>query len=129
MTLPSRRRVVVAFTLLGGGMGCRLGPAVCDTGVYPAITLEVRDATTGAPAAEDARGIVRDGAFVDSLRPAGSINGVPLSLAAATERAGTYSIEVHKVGYAVWTADNVRVGSGECGVEPVVLQAALEPTP
>jgi|GEM_PF-1706370 len=104
----------------------RLG--ACTTDFRSAIEVEIRDASTGVPLAEAARGVVRDGAYVDSLRPGRSLSADPASLVsrqAAGERPGTYDVEVQRSGYQSWTVRNVSVGRGACHVETRQLRANL----
>lgn len=103
---------------------------LCTTSFEPAIIVEIREAGTGAPLAAGARGAVRDGGYVDSLRPAESTSGdtaTMYSRQAAGERAGTYAVEVRRTGYQTWTANGVRVTKGECHVNTRRLIAALQP--
>ena len=114
-------------------LGCRgvTSPeVVCTAEMRPGIVVEIRDGGTGAALAYDARGIVRDGAYADSLQPAMSSSADPHDLyarAAAHERAGTYSVEVVHPGYATWTAAGIRVEGGVCHVQTVTLHASLTP--
>ncbi|HYD55176.1 MAG TPA: hypothetical protein VEA99_21245 [Gemmatimonadaceae bacterium] len=106
----------------------------CTASVEPAIVVEIRDARNGAPLAGLAAGVVRDGAYVDSLRPAGftDVNdpiGSMISRQAASERPGTYDVEVRRDGFRPWTRTGVRARRGECHVETQRLNAALEPLP
>jgi hypothetical protein len=92
------------------------------------VVVEIRDARTGAPLAERAVGVVRDGAFVDSLRPYESTGLGPASLysrRAADERRGTYAVEVRAPGYTTWTHAGVRVGRDQCHVRTQRVHAAL----
>lgn len=103
---------------------------MCTASVEPAIVVEIRDARTGAAVAANARGAIRDGAYVDSLRPA-AFTGVDttsmFSRAAGLERAGTYDVEVVRAGYQPWRMDDVRVRRDECHVVTRHLDARLEP--
>jgi hypothetical protein len=109
--------------------GCTDG-LVCTTSVEPAIVVEIRDAADATPLAAGARGVVRDGAYTDSLRPYGStIEGDMLTRAAADERAGTYAVEVTHPGYGTWQQLGVRVTRGGCHVETVNLVAELGRAP
>ena len=95
------------------------------------MVVEIRDARTGIPLAASARGAVRDGAYVDSLRPHGGYGIAPYvltSLAAAKERPGRYSVRVEVPGYRMWTLDGVVVRAGECHVRTRLLRAGLEAT-
>ena len=108
-----------------GGYSC---PAV----VTPAIVVEIRDARTGVPLANAARGAVHEGAYVDSLTPyeanASDANSL-FSRRAADERPGTYSVEVVHAGYRAWTVSGVRAVAGTCGVRTRRISASLEPGP
>ena len=95
-------------------------PVVCDTSVRAGITVTIKDAETNAPLASTARGVVRDGAYVDSL-----VLVAPDTRAAAFERSGTYSVEVRLAGYQNFNASNVRVTAGTCHVNAVVVPALL----
>jgi hypothetical protein len=94
----------------------------------PGIVVEVRDAATGEPAASGAQGSIHDLAYTESLVPYGVASpDVPLSLAGAFNRGGTYDVQVHKSGYIDWTAQNVAVLEDHCGVVTVTLAADLMP--
>lgn len=102
--------------------------------ISPAIVVEIRDARTGAPLANDARGAVHDGAYVDSLTPyEGTGTGagplVLFSRRAADERPGNYSVEVNHPGYRAWTLAGVRAIAGKCGVKTRRISASLELAP
>lgn len=106
------------------------GGYACTGDIRPAIEVEIRDAESGAPLAAEARGVVRDGTFVDSLRPARSLSSDPASLLsrqAAGERPGVYNVEVQRTGYRTWTAGGVPVGRDACHVRTRTLRADLEP--
>jgi hypothetical protein len=112
-------------------MACDTGPTACPQWFLPAIEVEIRDARTGSAIAWDARGVVRDGAYVDSLYPYKSM-GLDLSVglysrAAADERPGTYSVEVVHPSYQTWTASGVTARRGKCNVETHVLRANMQP--
>jgi hypothetical protein len=105
----------------------------CPAIIAPAILVTVRDSVTSLPAAHGARGAVRDGAYVDSLRLAGW-DGPPsidteLLLGAAIDRPGTYSVTIEKAGYQTWQRTGVAVGSSACGTDQVPLLARLVPLP
>lgn len=121
---------LLVMVVLAIGIGCGRSPFVaCPAWVRDAVVVEVRDAATGAPAAQGASGWVRDGGYVDSLRIGGWETGDPASahqLSAAPERPGRYEVVVHKDGYREWRRSGVRVGRSTCGVEPVNLHAQLE---
>ena len=93
----------------------------CSASEEPAIEVVIRDSGSGLPAAEGATGFVRDGSYVDSLRTYGG----NLSLRAANERPGVYTVVVLKDGYQTWQKQGVRVGRDECHVKTVSLNADL----
>jgi hypothetical protein len=108
------------------------GAYACPAVINPAVVVEIRDAQTQAPLANDARGAVHDGAYVDSLVPfEGTGSGAgPLLLfsrRAADERPGSYSVEVNHPGYRAWTMSGVRVFTGQCGVKTHRVSALLRP--
>lgn len=127
------RRLLDSLCALGalGIVGCDglTEPDVfCTAEMVPAIVVEIRDARTGAALAYGARGVVRDGAYADSLQPAASSSADIRDLysrAAAPERAGTYTVEVAHEGYATWTATGVQVRDDVCHVETARLHADL----
>jgi len=97
----------------------------CQTDIHPAVAVEVREAGTGVSLAEGARGVLREGAFVDSLR----LWKMPAQLGGAFERPGTYSVEVEHAGYVKWQRDGVRARDSSCHVRTVTLRADLVPLP
>jgi hypothetical protein len=110
------------------------GAYYCPAMISPAIVVEIRDARTGAPLANDARGAVHDGAYIDSLAPyEGTGTGAgPLLLfsrRAADERPGNYSVEVNHPRYRAWTLSGVRAIAGPCGVKTRRISASLELAP
>jgi hypothetical protein len=132
------RALCSAFRLtLVGLAGCHnpfAGGYSCPAEVSPAIVVEIRDARTGAPLANDARGAVHDGAYVDSLTPyegTGTDAGplVLFSRRAADERPGDYSVEVSHPGYRAWTLAGVRATAGQCGVKTRRISALLAESP
>ena len=103
---------------------CSGNGLVCTSQFVPGIFLEVRDSVTAAPLAAGARGIVQDGAFIDSLRPYNEAR-----LQAAGERPGTYLVAVTHPGYADWRVADVRVERDACHVNTATVQARLQPAP
>lgn len=98
--------------------------------LVPAVQVEVRSATSGAALATGSTGIVRDGAYVDSLRPSGWHGDTLVSIGAAPNRPGTYDVTVEHAGYASWHESDVDVIANACGVgQAVHLEARLEPEP
>lgn len=104
-------------------------PIYCTLSIEPAIEVRIRDAESGLPAAEGATGYVSDGSYLDSLRTAASNGqGVLLSLQAADERPGVYTVVVLNDGYQTWKREGVRVTEDECHVQTVRLDAELVQT-
>jgi hypothetical protein len=118
-----RSMLVLAVFPILSACGNSTGGYACPAVVKPAIVVEIKDARTSVPLAQDAQGVVRDGAYVDSLRPYQET----LSLQAAAERPGTYSVEVQRAGYQTWTIGGVRATSGQCGVRTATVHADLMP--
>ncbi|HEY0306056.1 MAG TPA: hypothetical protein VGC44_13880 [Longimicrobiales bacterium] len=95
---------------------------MCDTGIFPAIQVEIRDSVTNAPAAAGAIVIATSGSFTDSMSVTHD-----LMVGLAQERAGTYTVRVRKTGYRLWSRSGVEVRGGECGVTTVNVLARLHP--
>ena len=111
--------------------GCVDNLAICvDSSGTAAIVVQVRDAVTGAPLAAGARGSIRDGQYIDSLRPpSADASGRLLTLSAGQGRPGTYTVTVIHPGYQTWQQTSVLVVVGNCGLASQVLHANLEPLP
>lgn len=110
---------------LGGCNG--LLPTACTMEARFAVQVRVLDAATGAPAAEGAKLVVREGAYADST------TGFPgtAEIAAGIEETGTFDVLVRKAGYRDWTRQDVRVTrAGSCDkVQTARLTAELERAP
>lgn len=96
---------------------------VCTLEARSAVTVELRDARTGAALTGPATMTVRDGAFVETAEFPAEIS----TMGVAHERAGVYVVTVKKAGYRDWTRADVAVKSDECHVQTAVLRAELEP--
>ena len=122
------RATVVTITLVSLCSACSgkdsLDSLVCTGEFVPGVVVEVRDSLSGAPLAQGARGVVREGAFTDSLRPR-----TVASLQAAGERPGNYTVTVVHSGYAEWVLPGVQVQHGVCHVRTAIVQALLQPAP
>jgi hypothetical protein len=92
-----------------------------------AVDVEIREAGTNLLLAEPAQAIIRDSAYVDTLRLNRKENGVFVSRAGGSERPGTYEVEVSLAGYATWRMSGVAVPRTECAFEPANLLATLQP--
>jgi hypothetical protein len=100
---------------------------LCTTSVEPSIVVEVRDAVTGANLTTGARGAIRQGSFVDSLRVHSWMGGEVRTRAAGQEHAGTFRVTVEHDGYVPWVRNGVVVEEGACHVRTVSVVAELVP--
>ena len=132
--LPFRYFIVFALSVPAAACDGRVpgNDAIdCTASIEPGVIVEIRDSRTGAPLGDSARGVVRDGAFVDSLSPAGGTTegGAPQlhALRAADERPGTNVVEVRHPGYRAWDTSGVLVPAGVCHVRTQHLRARLDP--
>lgn len=84
-----------------------------DSLAVPGLVIEIRDASTGAPAAYDATVVVRDGSYADTIR--GSDHIIPehrtqvASVWAAENRIGTYDVTILHPEYQTWHQEGIRV--------------------
>ncbi|MEW5929824.1 MAG: carboxypeptidase-like regulatory domain-containing protein [Gemmatimonadota bacterium] len=95
----------------------------CTTDVRPAVSVQLRDARSGAALTGPATATARDGTYLDTQE----IGALDSDLRLAQERPGVYEVAVRKQGYREWTRAGVRVRDGECHVRTVKLVAELEP--
>lgn len=103
------------------GVGC---PAV----VNPAIEVLVINAATDSADARGVTGVVRDGAYLDTLRVgSGPTGGPPHNVVAAFGRPGTYTVHLSKTGYHDWVQASVRARPGVCSVERAFVRAVMLP--
>ena len=115
---PSRSLLVLAVPLFL--QGCTV-PG-CDAYLLYGISASIRDSVSGAGITSDTRGVVREGAFVDTLR-----SFQESVLVGAPERAGTYRLEVSATGYQDWARDGIVVLDDGCHVRPVQLVVRMQP--
>jgi hypothetical protein len=111
-------------------MGACMDAGICTLSIEPAVEVEVRDQTTDQFLSTAPRGVVREGAYQDSLTVSGFTSDVPprvRTLIAAGERAGTYTVHLEADGYQPWDTARVRVGEGDCHVHTARFTAALNP--
>ena len=100
------------------------GPTGRCLSVAPrAVTVAVRDSTTGQAAADGAIGTLVGAGVNDTLFHADSLTIF------GGDRLGTYTVTINRPGYRTWSASDVHVTEvGECGnVLPVPLSAKLQP--
>ena len=95
---------------------------VCDLLPHTGLTVEVRDAGSGAPAAEGAAVHAAQGSFQETLTRVGD-----LSFHGLVERPGTYAVTVAKAGYALFDTNGVVVRQGDCHVETTTIAVELGP--
>jgi hypothetical protein len=100
---------------------------LCTTSMEPSILVAVEDAVTGANITGGARGAIRRGAFLDSLRVYSWRDDEVTALAAGEEDAGTFQVTVEHDGYVPWVRNGVEVEEGVCHVRTVSLVAELDP--
>ncbi|MBA3645263.1 MAG: carboxypeptidase regulatory-like domain-containing protein [Gemmatimonadaceae bacterium] len=134
MTLIDLRTAALRSLASVGAIGCLVlsacsqnspQPIICTALFAYGITVTVVDSVTGAPAASGAVLVARDGAYTDSV-PAQADSPNTSSVAAAGERAGTYTVTISKPGYKPWTQSGVTVTKDECHVRGVALTAKLQ---
>jgi hypothetical protein len=117
----------LAPVLLALLTGCRESPnpgPICTMIFAYGLSVEIRDAVTGAGIAAGAVAVARDGSYSETLEHA-PIDSVAVH--GAGERAGTYTITVTRPGYATWTSPPVPVTADQCHVRPVLVRAQLSP--
>ena len=125
-------RVCFVLAISAGLVGCgSTGNYSCPAVVKPGVVVEVRDVGTAAPIGAGSQGYVVEGTYVDPLTPY-EINqsdpSIILSLQAALNRKGTYSVQVLHQGYQDWTTSGVQVSTDACGVVTTRLRANLVPS-
>jgi hypothetical protein len=122
--------LILSSVLALGACADNLAICVDSSGTTAAVVVQVRDAVTGAPLAAGSRGSIRDGDYIDSLRPpSADASGRLLTLIAGQGRPGTYTVTVIHPGYQTWQQTSVLVVVGNCGLASQVLHANLEPLP
>ena len=112
-------------------MGCGSSPddVVCTADLAPGIVVEIRDANSDMPLAENALVIITDGDFREALLITGyegSDSSSAVTVSGALERAGIYDISVTLIGYKDWSRSGVEVTSGVCHVGTIIFIARLE---
>jgi hypothetical protein len=113
---------MTSLALVMGLSACDQG-ALCPQPIDPAIIVTIREAGTLRPIADEARGVIREGSYVDSLRP----YQPNVSRAAGNNRDGTYSIEIHREGSVTWTRAGVQVPQNGCFTVTQNVTADLVP--
>lgn len=120
-------KYMIYILFLLGMAGCDLlGPRACTDEARPGITLLILDAHGRPLASDSVVAIAVDGEYADTaIRYTQDAGYARAGL--ATERAGTYRVEISAGGYEPWARDNVRVSEGDCHVRTVDLDVLLQP--
>lgn len=118
-----RSALIVMAAAVTTGCSQLAGP-VCTGEARPALAVDVRDSTTGAPAGRGARIIATTGTLADTLDAARTAHDGPYTL--AHERAGIYTVTVEQEGYRTWSGGGIRVTRDECHVRTVSVVARLQ---
>lgn len=118
--------------LVGLGIGlvaCSGDPyestVICTEQLVFGLSMEVRDAATGAPIAHDAMAVIEEGAWSEEVRSFTPSDPDALYLVGAAERRGLYDIKVIKPGYLMWDTTGIRVVGDECHVHTVTLKVNM----
>src|SRR5690606_24099645 len=94
----------------------------------PGVVVEFFARDDGRQVAVAASGTLRDGPFVEQMKPAGhrfAGAGRSYALAGGYRRQGIYDVRVETAAGEVLTWSRVRVAGDRCGPFTVVLQAEL----
>ena len=104
-------------------LACESTEPRCDPVRLFGIRAFVRDSVSGDGVARDARAVIRDGTFEDSLETVSDSVKV-----GADERAGTYRLEVSAPDYQSWARNGIVVAqASECHVQTVDVTVRLVP--
>ncbi len=122
---------ILSFILLFAGCGEDTSEEgiVCTADIVPGLVVEVRDANTDAPLAENAIVVITTDNYSETLvvyELEGPDISSAYSLAGAFERPGIYDIDLTLDGYSSWSRTDVEVTSGICHVGTVRFTARLE---
>jgi hypothetical protein len=93
----------------------------CARPGYPAINVVARDSVAGTVLTAGLA-FVTDREYADTAYFNAS---VPAPL--APNREGSYDLRVIVPGYRIWRRRNIRVRDDGCGVEPVSIEALMQP--
>jgi hypothetical protein len=121
--------LVAAVCAVAACSGDATQPGGCSPeSLRPAIVVHVVAASGPAISDTLSKGAVRDGDYIDSLRPIqGTIGGIA-SLGAAVNRPGTYDVTVEHPGYEPFEKDGVVVHGDSCGItQSVTVVASMQP--
>lgn len=117
-----RRRVSFAFVApLIAVCGCDALDVDCTSDFRYGVSIEVRDASSGAPITEGLAGSLTDGDHSEDME------AWEHQLFGAGEREGRYTAVVTAPGYLPWQQAGIRVRADECHVIPVTFDVNLTP--
>lgn len=123
-TLPTAWRAVPLALLL---VACNSAAPVayCTAAPSRALWVSIRDSLSEAAVADSTTGVAATTTYQDSL------HHVSDSTAWAGDQLGTYTLTIHRPGYAEWTRADIVVSQlGQCGtVTPVQVPVRLVPVP
>ena len=100
-------------------------PIACTLEAVAGITVKPVDSETGAVLSGPTTLIVREGLYADTVRTTTGALPLPVTVSAAYERAGTYTIVVRHPGYREFAQTGVEVTRDPCHVHPVRITAEL----
>jgi hypothetical protein len=89
------------------------------------ITVKPVDSESGAVLSGPTTLIVKEGLYADTVRTTTGALPLPITVSAAFERAGTYTVIVRHPGYRDFTQTGVEVIRDPCHVHPVRITAEL----
>ena len=104
-------------------------PVVCTEEFRYGILVTAVDAGTDQSLMIGAAGELVDGSHRESLQFVPSPATENSVMVGAGERPGRYLVTVSHPGYQEWRQDDVLVTADACHVNPVILEARLDPAP
>ena len=110
---------VLLVALVFAANGCAQG---CDLVLKAGIAVTIVDGATGNPILGEVTVTATEGSYSETVTP---VQGLALL---ASERPGTYRVEVQAAGYQPWVMPSVGVTRDDCHVETVQLTALLTST-
>ena len=100
----------------------------CSQDPPAGVVVEFVSSGYGRPVAVPATGTLRDGAFVEEMKPAGGRDaglGSSFALAGGHDREGVYEVRVETDFGEVIEWSRIKVSADRCGPFTVVLQARI----
>jgi hypothetical protein len=99
----------------------------CDATGKAGISLSIVDSASHGPVLVDPIKVIAvDGAYSDSVRFSNLRPDPVTIILLAMERKGVYDVQVSAAGYRIWQKAEIRVTSGRCHVNTVLLTANLQ---